>query len=183
MKVHDGVWVLIGFAIALPVPHLVGKFGGTWDGAATALRSGLANGLESMSSSPTVSGASLVPPLVVLPRRGPRTTYKLTPELHFCNKSAPYPEKYPAWDIVTPAKAAEGAAAGRWELPMCHFTDMYHPGVPMRPLNVCTHDPAQDGVISTFLHTYHFWGGPDDYNLLLAMGPCTAVSEGCRFRS
>jgi hypothetical protein len=43
----------------------------------------------------------------------------------------------------------------------------------MTPLNVCTHDPAEDGVISTFLHTYHFWGAPDDYNLLLAMGPCT----------
>ena len=28
-------------------------------------------------------------------------------------------------------------------------------------------------MISTFLHTYHFWGSPDDYNLLLAMGPCT----------
>jgi FkbM family methyltransferase len=38
---------------------------------------------------------------------------------------------------------------------------------------VCTHDPKIDTVISHFLHTYHFWGSPDDYLILLATGPCT----------
>jgi hypothetical protein len=114
----------------------------------------------------------------------PRRSYRLDPVAHaFCNGTLPYtlPDEaeaaaegldptsvaWPEWAIVDAGQPHDFGEVA------CHWTKMWHPGVPMTPLNVCTHDPAEDGVISTFLHTYHFWGSPDDYNLLLAMGPCT----------
>jgi FkbM family methyltransferase len=86
-----------------------------------------------------------------------------------CNGTERYPEEPPDYDIM----GQPGSSIDEWDPPDCHWTDMWHPAVPMKPMNVCSHDPKIDTVISHFLHTYHFWGSPDDYLILLATGPCT----------
>jgi FkbM family methyltransferase len=161
-KLHDAIFVAIGFAAALPVPYLVGRFNGPDSGAGAGAGAAADASGASSSSSPSSSSAS-----APAAPAAPAWRYKMEGVAPFCNKTVPYPEKYPEWDVI-------GTKAHTWGEAQCHWASMWHPAVPMRPLDVCTHDPAQDGVISTFLHTYHFWGGPDDYNLLLAMGPCTA---------
>jgi FkbM family methyltransferase len=171
MKVSDLLWVAVGFAIALPLPYISdyvqspswGGGGGAGAGGGARAAAGGGGGGAVGASAGSGGGGRARPPL---------TRYLLTADTpSFCNKSAPFPPDgdYPDWDVMP----ASGPTA--WPAVDCHWAPMWHPGVPMRPLNVCTHDPAVDGVISTFLHTYHFWGGPDDYNLLLAMGPCTAA--------
>ena len=156
-KLGDLSLILVGFLLGLPAPGLIFSFIST--PAPPFLT----------SASPASAASALV-----LPAPRARRGYALSAAAHhFCDAlaSAQPPESpLPQWQIV----GGDGwAAAAGFEEPACHWTKMWHPGVPMQPLNVCTHDPAQDGVISTFLHTYHFWGSPDDYNLLLAMGPCT----------
>jgi FkbM family methyltransferase len=86
-----------------------------------------------------------------------------------CNGTERYPEEDPDYDVM----GQPGSSTDEWDPPDCHWTDMWHPAVPMKPMNVCSHDPKIDTVISHFLHTYHFWGSPDDYLILLATGPCT----------
>jgi FkbM family methyltransferase len=86
-----------------------------------------------------------------------------------CNDTERYPEEPPEYDIM----GRPGSSTEEWDAPDCHWSEMFHPAVPMKPMNVCTHDPEIDTVISKFLHTYHFWGSPDDYLILLATGPCS----------
>lgn len=87
-----------------------------------------------------------------------------------CTEATPFhdPDHKP-WHIIT----AEQVDPATYK---CHWTDMRHPQVPVKPLQVCTHDPAVDTVISRFLHDAHFWGDPFDYRLLLVggdNGPCS----------
>jgi FkbM family methyltransferase len=161
----DVLWVVLGFLVALPVPSLVGQLraggsggGGTVRGAGLPL-----GGADGGDGGAGGAGAAAPAGRTMTVKR-----YKMDPDNFFCNKTARFPAELPPWDVI-------GAGPHSWPPAQCHWTDMWHPGVPMAPLRVCTHDPAEDGVISTFLHTYHFWGSPDDYNFLLAMGPCTAA--------
>ena len=194
----DVALLLVGFLLGLPTPHVL-RAAGAWlsssaaaGGAAGAsllggggggggAAGGGAGGASTSASASSSSGSARAAAAAAAP---PRRAYRLDPVVHaFCNGTNPYtlPEAaeaaaegldpsevaWPQWAIVDAALPHDYGEVA------CHWTKMWHPGVPMTPLNVCTHDPAEDGVISTFLHTYHFWGAPDDYNLLLAMGPCT----------
>jgi FkbM family methyltransferase len=86
-----------------------------------------------------------------------------------CNGTDRYPEEQPDYDVM----GQPGSSTEEWDAPDCHWTPMWHPALPMKPIKVCSHDPTIDTVISHFLHTYHFWGSPDDFLILLATGPCT----------
>jgi FkbM family methyltransferase len=165
--------LVLGLLIGLPTPSLIRNVvlytsGSTGTGASSFFSTTAVSSTGSPPSSSTLASARKD---VAKRERKIQRSYNLDPEKHhFCNNTEPMGkpgQPLPDWDIIgTPT-------ASSWPAIKCHWTKMWHSNVPMKPLDVCTHDPAQDGVISTFLHTYNFWGGPDDYNFLLAMGPCT----------
>jgi FkbM family methyltransferase len=149
-----------------PEAALAGRGLGSASSASSALLGGLSSG-----GSGSGSGSGSRP----APRAQP--VFK-TFIRDICNGTERYPEEEPDYDVM----GQPGSSIDEWDNPMtaepgssagCHWTPMWHPAVPMKPVNVCTHDPKIDTVISHFLHTYHFWGSPDDYLILLATGPCT----------
>jgi hypothetical protein len=88
---------------------------------------------------------------------------------HICKDADSRPPPGVKYDVM----GKPGSSTDTWAMPVCHWAVVHHAQVPLRPFNMCTHDPTTDKVISLFLHLYGFWDSPDTHNTLLAAGPCT----------
>jgi len=164
--VKDIVYVLLGFLVAAPIPYIINNMNN--DDIILSKTTTSTTTILTASSSSDSNIITDTNNKRKMQQNIPTKHYNIPIDKYVCNNTVPFPDEYPKWDII-----GTDQQQTKWDPIECFWANMWHPGVPMRPLPVCTHDPKQDGVISTFLHTYHFWGGPDDYNLLLAMGPCT----------
>ena len=156
--------------LAAAAEAAAGGGGGAAGGRGGDSGSGSAGGARGLAA----AAAAAVPLLGGARGLAPAKSSKSTPVFKtfirdICNGTDRYPEEAPDYDVM----GKPGSSTEEWDAPDCHWSEMWHPAVPMKPMNVCTHDPKIDTVISHFLHTYHFWGSPDDYLILLATGPCT----------
>lgn len=88
-----------------------------------------------------------------------------------CNKTVRFPDASEADWVVIKAEDIDQEAHP------CHWTNLTHWALTyyykLPPIRMCTHDPEVDTVISSHLHKYGFWGAPDEFMVLLSMGPCT----------